>query len=137
MPYVRQQIENAMAHYDVPPERTILFGFSQGAVVALYTALHMDENFAAIIGIAGYLATIEIPDNPHLKNTPVFLMQGSDDMTTPVAEHFRALHKLQLHGYKVTGRVLSGIGHTTNIEFLESSLPFLKTALQSKNEIKE
>lgn len=137
MPDVRHHIESAMTRYNVPPERTILFGFSQGAVVALYSALHMDKEFAAIIGVAGYLAGLDVPDNPRLKNTPIFLMQGSDDMTTPVAEHFRALHKLQQRGYKATGQVLYGIGHSVHSEFLEKSLPFLKMVLQNQNDAKE
>ena len=83
---VKKLIKQEMNVYDIPSERIIIFGFSQGGTIALLTALEMQEKFAAISCAQTLLLgknKTEWTKSMHLqinskkqKNTPIFWLDN-------------------------------------------------------------
>jgi phospholipase/carboxylesterase len=55
----RTKIAQLLAHLKLQPSRTILGGFSQGAVMTLETGLRSDVPFAGLLPISGYIPLLE------------------------------------------------------------------------------
>jgi phospholipase/carboxylesterase len=72
--------------YSLKPERLVLLGFSQGAVIAYATALQDPDIMRAIVALSGYVP--QKPDIPlrlhRLRDFPVFVSHGAFDEVIPV-----------------------------------------------------
>jgi phospholipase/carboxylesterase len=55
----RAKIARLLAHLGLNPSRTILGGFSQGAVMTLETGLRSDAAFAGLLPISGYIPLLD------------------------------------------------------------------------------
>ena len=55
----RAKIAQLLAHLELNPSRTILGGFSQGAVMTLETGLRSDAPFAGLLPISGYIPLLD------------------------------------------------------------------------------
>lgn len=114
----------------IPPERTLLLGFSQGACLALEFTARNARRYAGVAGLSGGLIGPEpIPQRSYpgrLSGTPVFLGCSDVDFHIPKgiveqsAEAFRRL------GGVVTLRLYPGMGHTVNEDELEFVREMLK-----------
>ena len=67
--------------WNISPEKIILGGFSQGAMLACDTALRTDLPFAGLILLSGSLIAKNewVPLMPNRKGLPVFQSHGTDD----------------------------------------------------------
>jgi predicted esterase len=102
---------------EIPPERTMLLGFSQGACLSLEYAARHAWRYGGIAGLSGGL--IGPDDTPRnypgsFDGTPVFLGCSDVDSHVPaerVRETARVFEKM---GAVVTMRLYPGMGHTVN-----------------------
>src|SRR5688572_14007263 len=72
----------------VPPERTVLAGFSQGAAIALHAGVRHPEALAGILVLSGYEVLPETRDAeaaPANRRTPMLFCHGTRDQVVPVA----------------------------------------------------
>lgn len=80
----------------VPPGRSALLGFSQGAAMTLDTGLRADPPYAALVAMSGYLP--ESADLPAVleaaKGRALLLTHGTADDILPIAIGRRARHVL-------------------------------------------
>ena len=70
----------------IPTDSIVLAGFSQGAALALHTALRFPERLAGIIGLSTFLPLAWTVDAEALeanRNTPIFLAHGTLDPLVP------------------------------------------------------
>lgn len=81
---VRARIAFARARYGISAERTVLLGFSQGAILSLSAALDADELARHVIALSGRLPHALHP----AKSAPlrVFVGHGKDDLVIPVVD---------------------------------------------------
>ena len=66
----------------VPPERTVLMGFSQGCAMALLAGLRAPQRLAGIVGLSGYLPLAEFTASERSEanqGVPIFLAHGQQD----------------------------------------------------------
>lgn len=107
----------------VPPERTILLGFSQGACLATEFAARHARRYGGVAGLSGGLIGPDGTPRDYagsLEGTPVFLGCSDIDSHIP-AERVRLSAKvLEGLGGNVTMRLYPGIGHTINEDELEA-----------------
>ena len=78
-------IENEKSK-NIPAEKIVIGGFSQGAVIALATALTYPDPLAGIIALSGFLPNADsVIDNRSQANTsiPIFLAHGTEDPVVP------------------------------------------------------
>lgn len=103
--------------YNADPERIYLMGFSQGAAVALATALQRPGLVRGVAGLVGFVpTTTEEEVSGRLEGMPVFLATGTEDETIPyeVAQSSLALVRqsgadVEYHEY-ATGHKLTSAG---------------------------
>jgi predicted esterase len=99
------------------PERAVLFGFSQGACLALEYAARHAMRFGGLIGLSGGLIG---PDGTprdyagHLAGTPVFLGCSDVDPHIPVDRVHETARVLGVLGGVITERIYPGMGHAIN-----------------------
>lgn len=78
---INQFIDEMQKQYNIDDDNTYIIGFSQGAMIALYTSLSRKNKIAACFAIAGVIAGKSLLKQ-ELKSKPnVFLFHGRDDIT--------------------------------------------------------
>jgi phospholipase/carboxylesterase len=106
----------------IPPERTVLLGFSQGACLSLEFAARNAKRYAGVVGLSGGL--IGPPGTPRdypgsLADTPVFLGCSDRDPHIPLERVKETTEILTRMGAKVTERIYPAMGHTVNEDELK------------------
>ena len=107
----------------IPPERTMLCGFSQGACLALEFAARHARRYGGLVGLSGGL--IGLDDNPRnytgsLAGNPVFLGCSDSDPHIPRERVRHSDEVLRRLGGEVTTRLYRGMGHTINQDETET-----------------
>ena len=81
----------------LPPEKCVIGGFSQGAMLTTDLALHFDARLAGLVVYSGMLLCqaewTRLAQEPRLKNFPVFQSHGKYDSVLPF-ELAQELHQL-------------------------------------------
>lgn len=104
-----QALLDREAALGVPPERTVLMGFSQGCAMALMAGLRAPQRLAGLVGLSGYLPlapTTAAERSTANLATPIFMAHGLHD-TVVVPERgstsrdlLRGLgHQVDWHAY--------------------------------------
>ncbi len=116
----------------IPPERTILLGFSQGACLATEFAARHARRYGAVVGLSGGLIGPDgTPRNypGTLEQTPIFLGCSDVDPHIPAERVRLSAEVLQRLGGNVTMRLYPGMGHTINEDELEAVRKILELRL--------
>ncbi len=106
----------------IPPERTLLLGFSQGACLSLEFAARNARRYGAVVGLSGGL--IGPPGTPRdypgsLAGTPVFLGCSDRDPHIPLKRVDETAEVLRGMGAEVTERIYPAMGHGVNEDEME------------------
>lgn len=99
-----QQLLAREAARGVPPERTVLMGFSQGCAMALLVGLRAPQRLAGLVALSGYLplaAHTAAERSPANQHTPIFLAHGQHDPVVVLQRGEAARNTLQALGYRV------------------------------------
>lgn len=101
----------------IPPERTMLLGFSQGACLSLEYAARHARRYAGIAGLSG--GVIGPKGTPRdysgsFGGTPVFLGCSDVDFHIPVERVEETGRIFEKMGADVTTRLYPGMGHIVN-----------------------
>jgi len=106
----------------IPPERTVLLGFSQGACLALEYAARNARRFGGVVGLSGGLIGpdgAERHDSGSFQGTPAFLGCSDRDPHIPAARVCHAARVLEGLGAAVTMVLYPNLDHTVNREEIE------------------
>lgn len=95
-------METVKASYPVDPERVVLLGFSQGAVMSLGAQALGPESVAGVIALSGYFPIEVEPDAGNLVGRPAFVAHGTYDEIIPVDAGRRTRDLLERHGVNLT-----------------------------------
>ena len=106
-----------VADAGIPPERTVLLGFSQGACLTLEYVARNAQRYGGVAGLSGGLigpdgTPREYPGS--LAGTPIFLGCSDVDPHIPAARVRASATVLESLGAAVTMRLYPGLGHTVN-----------------------
>jgi predicted esterase len=117
-------IDDLLAHVaeaGLPPERTILLGFSQGACLTLeYVARHV-RRYGGVAGLSGGLIGPDGTPRDYagsLAGTPIFLGCSDVDFHIPKERVEESAAVQRRLGADVTMRLYPNIGHTINADEL-------------------
>ncbi len=109
----------------------ILAGFSQGAAMALYSALHYAQSFAGVVALSGYLPAP--PPNPTLpRETPFFLGYGRYDAVVMPAWTQATVQRLQQYDYQQIVVESYPMEHSVCSEELQSLSQWIKALAGEK-----
>lgn len=110
------------------PARTVLAGFSQGAMMALHvgTALPTDQTLMGVIGFSGAFLPPEGFSGPGLAKPPICLIHGDmDDVVDP--NHSADANSLLTNsGFAVDYHVSRGTGHGIAPDGLDFATQFIE-----------
>jgi len=107
----------SLASRSLPPERTILLGFSQGACLALTFAARNPMRYGGVAALSGALIGAEILPEDYggsLAGTPVLLGCSDVDPHIPIDRVRQSASIMRQLGGDVTERVYPGFGHAIN-----------------------
>ncbi len=95
-------LDTVKAAYPVDPERVVLLGFSQGAVMSLGAQALRPDSVAAVIALSGYFPIEVERDAGNLVGRPAFVAHGVHDDIIPVEAGRRTRDLLERHGMNLT-----------------------------------
>ena len=113
----------------MPPGRTILFGFSQGTMMALHVGLRRAVPCAGIVGFSGRLLLPDLLPAEIASRPPVLLVHGDQDPMVPVVSLAEAADALTAAGVETFTHVSAGVGHGIAPDGLGLALRFITDRL--------
>lgn len=119
---------DAMAE-EMPPERTVIVGFSQGTMMMLHVALRRATPHAGLVGFSGRLLMPETLAGEIRSKPPVLLVHGDQDPMVPVASLSEAADALTAAGIETYTHVSEGVGHGIAPDGLGLALGFIRRQL--------
>lgn len=118
-------------HFDVPPARTVVGGFSQGGILAGSTALTTPGSVAGFLMLSGRLVPEvepEFAESGRLRHLQALVLHGADDPTLPVEDAEAAARRLVAMGIDCAFRRFAG-GHELGDAMLDAAVDWLRARL--------
>jgi len=132
-------LDAELERHGLDDSRLALFGFSQGCMMALHTALRRPRPAAAVLGFSGHLVAPERLAAEVTARPPVLLVHGDADEVVPFGALASAEAALRAAGVPVEAHARPGLGHGIDQPGLELAARFLLRAFgagrQAANEV--
>ncbi len=122
-------IDQVLEQEGITPSQLILFGFSQGTMMALMVSPHRAEPVAGIVGISGRLLEPETFAEGVVSRMPIMLIHGDQDDMVPMGHFHEAGEALEAAEFDVYGHVMKGTGHGIAQDGLSVALTFMAQRL--------
>lgn len=123
-------LDALMVDEDVLPEQVVLFGFSQGTMMALHVAPRREDEVAGIVAFSGRLMAPELLKDEVVSRPPVLLIHGDADDVVPPQSLPQAAEALQEAGWQdVYAHVMKGTAHGIAPDGLQVALAFMSDKL--------
>ena len=123
-------LDALMVDEDVLPEQVVLFGFSQGTMMALQVAPRREDALAGIVAFSGRLLAPELLKDEVQSRPPVLLVHGDADDVVPPQSLPEAAEALQAAGWQdVYAHIMKGTGHGIAPDGLSVALAFMRDKL--------
>lgn len=123
-------LDTVKASYPVDPERVVLLGFSQGAVMSLGAQALQPDSVAGVIALSGYFPIGVESDAGNLVGRPAFVAHGVHDDIIPVEAGRRTRDLLERHGVYLTYREYP-MAHNVSVEEMADAREWLNRLLDS------
>ena len=115
---------------DLPPERVVILGFSQGACLATEFVARNARRYGGVAGLSGGLIGPEGTPRDYagsLAGTPVFLGCSDTDFHIPKERVHETAEVMKKLGGEVTERLYPNMGHTVNLDEIKFVQEMMKT----------
>ncbi len=123
-------LDALMVDEDVLPEQVVLFGFSQGTMMALHVAPRREDPIAGIVAFSGRLLAPELLKDEVVSRPPVLLVHGDADDVVPPKSLPEAAEALQSAGWQdVYAHIMKGTAHGIAPDGLSVALAFMRDKL--------
>ncbi len=113
----------------ISPDQLVVFGFSQGTMMALHVVPRRGEPIAGIVGFSGRLLQPETLEDEVISKPPVLLVHGDQDEMVPPQSLPEAANALTQAGFQVYAHVMKGTGHGIAPDGLSVALAFIRDVL--------
>jgi phospholipase/carboxylesterase len=129
LPALHDWIRQTQHRLRVGPAATAIVGFSQGAILALETALVADGLAGRVLAFSGRFAQ---PPGQAPRHTTVHLFHGGADAVIPAAQSRIALETLGVLQGDATLDIAEGIGHEMHPALLQRALFRLRNHIPAR-----
>nr|BFD41148.1 dienelactone hydrolase family protein [Pseudomonas sp. FFPRI_1] len=112
---IGQFVRAAVAKYHTQPDKVVLVGFSQGAVMAYEVGLRYPQSVRGIAALSGKILPVlaaQVKNNPALQRLGIFIGHGTADQRLPYSDGIEANHLLQGLSLKPQFHAYPGMGHS-------------------------
>lgn len=123
-------LDAELERHGLDDSRLALFGFSQGSMMALHTALRRPRPLAGVAGFSGHLIGAEQLAAEVISRPPVLLVHGDADEVVPFDAMRAAEQALRAAGVPVEAHARQGLGHGIDQQGLELAARFLQRIFQ-------
>lgn len=113
----------------VSADKTVLFGFSQGTMMALQVAPRRKEVLAAVVGFSGSLMLPDALRDEVVSRPPVMLLHGDKDEVVPPEALSKAEFALDTLGFEVYAFVMENAAHGIASDGLSVATGFMREKL--------
>lgn len=127
---VHGHIDDIKQRMNIAEQSIALLGFSQGAMMALYTALRRPQPVAGVVGFSGALIGKTTLKESALSLPPVCLVHGEEDSVVPFRAMQEARDALTAATVSVEAHARPQLGHGIDGEGLEIATAFLARVLE-------
>lgn len=114
----------SMEQKGFPAERTMLFGFSQGCLMSVETAVRYPQRLAGVIGVSGYIHDVQRllkVASPVAREQKLLITHGTEDPLLPLDDVKKDFETLKSAGLQVDFHVFPK-AHT----IIEPELPMFR-----------
>ncbi len=123
-------LDGVMVDEDLLPEQVMLFGFSQGTMMALHAAPRREDPVAGVVAFSGRLLEPELLADEVQSRPPVLLVHGDQDDVVPVQALPEAARALEAAGWtEVYAHLMKGTAHGIAPDGLGVALAFMRERL--------
>ena len=128
-------IEEQSKRLNIPYNHIFLLGFSQGAMMSLFTGIRLNQKLAGIIALSGVLPeTVDTMKTDLQIKQKVLMVHGSEDKIVPY-EYFLQSEKIfRMFDFNVETTTVYGMTHTINDEVIRKVKNFLYSCLNNNLE---
>jgi phospholipase/carboxylesterase len=126
-PAVNELIDRVADEFKISPSKIALLGFSQGTMMALFTALRRQAPVAGVLGYSGIL--LDETGFDGFQKMPVCLIHGQADDVVAFTHHGEAVTRLQQAGYDVDSLAIPHLPHSIDMSGIERGAAFLQRVL--------
>jgi phospholipase/carboxylesterase len=123
-PILDEFLDVSLEQRGLAEENLLLIGFSQGTMMALFTALRRARACAGIVGYSGLLAAPDRLREEIVSRPPVLLVHGDQDPVVSYQFMELARATLELLQVPVTALTRPGMGHSIDDEGLTRGIGF-------------
>lgn len=121
--------ENIVKGQGIPWENIMLFGFSQGTMMSLFSAPRFEKPVAGVLGFSGKMMWEEKLDGTYPK-PPITLIHGLEDDVVPHEMSSKSAQALKALGFDVTLTKEASVAHYIGQEGMQEAVRFLKKHLK-------
>lgn len=121
-PKLEKIIKHKQLELELGNEETILFGFSQGTMLASYLTLSQQKPYAAMIGFSGRLL---VPNKIENKATPFCFIHGADDSVVPAEESEKAAQYCRNNNIENQLLIVPNLTHSIDGNGIQFAIDFI------------
>jgi phospholipase/carboxylesterase len=129
LPPLHRWLRETQHRLRLPPVTTALVGFSQGAILALETAVREDGLAGRVLAFGGRFA--QLPEQAP-RHTTVHLFHGGADPVMPAAHARAALERLAALQGDATMDIAEGMGHEVHPALIDRALFRLRNHIPAR-----
>ncbi|MCL2566646.1 MAG: alpha/beta hydrolase-fold protein [Alphaproteobacteria bacterium] len=124
-------IEEIKEHHKLDSQNISLFGFSQGGILSLYTALNNDMQLGNVISHSGVYYGEHENENFN-SSQKILMIHGEDDEVLPLEKFYLSIDYLKSHDIPFKSYVEKGLSHCINTNTIEICEKFLLKSVSEK-----
>ena len=109
-------IDTVQQQYHIDDAHTFLCGFSQGAMLTIYTALTRDSELGGAFALSGLVAGTDLLANKIHSRPPLYMFHGQDDMKVQYKTLTESEKWLKTHNIAVKTETYVALTHRMNEE---------------------
>lgn len=107
-------ISQMQQKFHIADKHTYLVGFSQGAMLTIYTALACSQSLAGAFSLSGLVAGTELLEHKITAKPPIYLLHGENDLKVQYKTLPNSISWLKQHGIKVQAKTYADLAHKIN-----------------------
>ena len=122
-PLVINAIKDKIDELSMLPKDLFLIGFSQGAMVAIDAALHMETSIGGVVSFSGAAIPCK---GAKLGKTPICFIHGEEDEVVTTSQMMKSMKMLKEEGFKVSYHLIPNLSHSIDLKGIEHAIEFIK-----------
>lgn len=128
-PHIDAYLDRMLAEHDIPANRLMLIGFSQGGMLTLHVGPRRAEQPAGLVGLSCVLCEGEKLQSEAKHRAPVLLVHGQEDQVVPVNSIYLSMQGLAAAGFAPLASIEPGLPHGIGNHGLQLTLEFVHKSL--------